>query len=85
MINSWADMLNRVGLGMEGMDECNSPNFPLDRAAAEVIAGALKAPKVGRVMGSRIAADLKCCGWPLSRWGAIQVGWQIQRAWLSGC
>ncbi len=78
-------MLNCAGLGMKGMDECNSLNFPLNRAAAEVIAGALKAPAIGRVMGSRIATFLKCGGFPLSRWGAIQVGWQIQGAWLSGC
>ncbi len=85
MINTWADMHNRAGLAMEVMDECNAPNFPLDRAAAVVIAGALKAPAIGRVMGSRIATFLKCGGLPLSRWGAIQVGWQIQGAWLCGC
>lgn len=61
MVNSWADMRNRAGLGMKGMDECNSPNFPLNRAAAEVIAGALKAPAIRRVMGSRIATFQKCC------------------------
>ena len=33
---TWADILNRAGLGMEVMHERNAHNFPLDLAAAEV-------------------------------------------------
>jgi len=40
------------------MDECNAPHFPLDGAAAEVIAGALKAPAIGRVRAIQV-------GWPI--------------------
>jgi hypothetical protein len=35
MFNTWADVLNRAGLGMEVMHERNAHNFPLDLAAAE--------------------------------------------------
>ena len=35
VINTWADVLNRAGLGMEVMHERNAHNFPLDLAAAE--------------------------------------------------
>ena len=35
VINTWADILNRAGLGMEVMHERNAHNFPLDLAAAE--------------------------------------------------
>ena len=33
VINTWADILNRAGLGMEVMHERNAHNFPLDLAA----------------------------------------------------
>ena len=32
LINSWADIINRADLGMEGMHERNAHNFPLDLA-----------------------------------------------------
>ena len=35
VINTWADVLNRAGLGMEVMHERNAHNFPLDLASAE--------------------------------------------------
>ena len=35
VINTWADILNRAGLGMEVMHERNAHNFPLDLASAE--------------------------------------------------
>jgi photosystem II P680 reaction center D1 protein len=35
VINTWADILNRAGLGMEVMHERNAHNFPLDLAAHE--------------------------------------------------
>ena len=35
IIPTWADVLNRAGLGMEVMHERNAHNFPLDLAAAE--------------------------------------------------
>ena len=35
VVNTWADILNRAGLGMEVMHERNAHNFPLDLAAAE--------------------------------------------------
>ncbi|QDH50676.1 photosystem II protein D1 [Synechococcus phage S-B43] len=35
VLNTWADVLNRAGLGMEVMHERNAHNFPLDLAAAE--------------------------------------------------
>ena len=34
-LNTWGDVLNRAGLGMEVTDERNAQNFPLDLAAAE--------------------------------------------------
>ena len=34
VLNTWADVLNRAGLGMEVMHERNAHNFPLDLAAA---------------------------------------------------
>ena len=34
VINTWADILNRQGLGMEVMHERTLHNFPLDLAAA---------------------------------------------------
>ena len=39
MLNTWADVLNRAGLGMEVMHERNAHNFPLDLAAAGVVLG----------------------------------------------
>ena len=47
VINTWADVLNRAGLGMEVMHERNAHNFPLDLAAAESTPVALKAPAIG--------------------------------------
>ena len=41
VINTWADILNRAGLGMEVMHERNAHNFPLDLAAAETTPVAL--------------------------------------------
>jgi len=47
VINTWADILNRAGLGMEVMHERNAHNFPLDLAAAESAPVALTAPSIG--------------------------------------
>ena len=47
VINTWADILNRAGLGMEVMHERNAHNFPLDLAAAESAPVALTAPAIG--------------------------------------
>ena len=47
VLNTWADVLNRAGLGMEVMHERNAHNFPLDLAAAESTPVALTAPAVG--------------------------------------
>jgi photosystem II P680 reaction center D1 protein len=47
VINTWADVLNRAGLGMEVMHERNAHNFPLDLAAAEATPVALTAPTIG--------------------------------------
>ena len=47
VINTWADVLNRAGLGMEVMHERNAHNFPLDLAAAENTPVALTAPSIG--------------------------------------
>ena len=47
VLNTWADVLNRAGLGMEVMHERNAHNFPLDLAAAESTPVALTAPTVG--------------------------------------
>ena len=47
VINTWADVLNRAGLGMEVMHERNAHNFPLDLAAAESTPVALTAPSIG--------------------------------------
>ena len=41
VIPTWADILNRQGLGMEVMHERNAHNFPLDLAATETKAVAL--------------------------------------------
>jgi photosystem II P680 reaction center D1 protein len=47
VIPTWADILNRGGLGMEVMHERNAHNFPLDLAAAEMTPVALTAPAIG--------------------------------------
>jgi photosystem II P680 reaction center D1 protein len=47
VIPTWADILNRAGLGLEVMHERNAHNFPLDLAAAEATHVALTAPAIG--------------------------------------
>jgi len=47
VINTWADILNRAGLGMEVMHERNAHNFPLDLASTESTPVALIAPSIG--------------------------------------
>jgi photosystem II P680 reaction center D1 protein len=47
VIPTWADILNRAGLGMEVMHERNAHNFPLDLAAADSTPVALTAPAIG--------------------------------------
>ena len=47
VLNTWADVLNRAGLGLEVMHERNAHNFPLDLAAAESTPVALTAPTIG--------------------------------------
>ena len=47
VINTWADILNRAGLGFEVMHERNAHNFPLDLAAASTTEVGLKAPAIG--------------------------------------
>ena len=47
VLNTWADLVNRAGLGMEVMHERNAHNFPLDLAAAESTPVALQAPAIG--------------------------------------
>ena len=47
VLPTWADVLNRAGLGMEVMHERNAHNFPLDLAAAESTPVALQAPAIG--------------------------------------
>jgi photosystem II P680 reaction center D1 protein len=47
VVPTWADVLNRAGLGMEVMHERNAHNFPLDLAAAETTQVALTAPSIG--------------------------------------
>lgn len=46
VINTWADVLNRAGLGIEAMHERNVHNFPLDLAAGEPVHVALQAPDI---------------------------------------
>ena len=46
VLNTWADVLNRAGLGMEVMHERNGHNFPLD-LGGESTPVALTAPTVG--------------------------------------
>jgi photosystem II P680 reaction center D1 protein len=47
VINTWADVLNRGGLGIEAMHERNVHNFPLDLAAMSSEPVALHAPWIG--------------------------------------
>jgi photosystem II P680 reaction center D1 protein len=47
VIPTWADILNRAGLGLEVMHERNAHNFPLDLAAVENTPVALTAPTIG--------------------------------------
>jgi photosystem II P680 reaction center D1 protein len=47
VIPTWADVLNRAGLGLEVMHERNAHNFPLDLASTEVTSVALTAPSIG--------------------------------------
>jgi photosystem II P680 reaction center D1 protein len=47
VIPTWADILNRGGLGLEVMHERNAHNFPLDLAAASTVEVALTAPSIG--------------------------------------
>ena len=47
VIPTWADILNRAGLGFEVMHERNAHNFPLDLAAAQTTQVALTAPSIG--------------------------------------
>jgi photosystem II P680 reaction center D1 protein len=47
VVNTWADVLNRGGLGIEAMHERNAHNFPLDLAAVPAEPLALRAPVVG--------------------------------------
>jgi photosystem II P680 reaction center D1 protein len=47
IVPTWADILNRAGLGMEVMHERNAHNFPLDLAAASTTEVALTAPAIG--------------------------------------
>ena len=47
VINTWADVLNRAGLGMEVMHERNAHNFPLDLASTTTTPVALVAPSIG--------------------------------------
>ena len=47
VINTWADVLNRAGLGLEVMHERNAHNFPLDLASSEATPVALTAPSIG--------------------------------------
>ena len=42
VINTWADILNRGGLGIEAIHERNTHNFPLDLAAVESESYSLK-------------------------------------------
>ena len=47
VVNTWADILNRAGLGMEVMHERNAHNFPLDLASTSATPVALIAPSIG--------------------------------------
>jgi photosystem II P680 reaction center D1 protein len=47
VIPTWADILNRAGLGFEVMHERNAHNYPLDLAAVNSLPVALTAPAIG--------------------------------------
>ena len=47
VVETWADILNRAGLGMEVMHERNAHNFPLDLASSNTTQVALKSPNIG--------------------------------------
>jgi photosystem II P680 reaction center D1 protein len=47
VIPTWADILNKAGLGFEVMHERNAHNFPLDLASTEATPVALTAPSIG--------------------------------------
>ena len=47
VLNTWADVLNRAGLGLEVIHERNAHNFPLDLAATSTTEVALQAPSIG--------------------------------------
>ena len=47
VVPTWADILNRAGLGFEVVHERNAHNFPLDLAAASTTEVALTAPSIG--------------------------------------
>jgi len=47
VIPTWADILNRAGLGFEVMHERNAHNFPLDLASNNIVPIALTAPTIG--------------------------------------
>jgi len=47
VIPTWADTLNRAGLGLEVMHERNAHNFPLDLAKINSTEVALTAPSIG--------------------------------------
>jgi photosystem II P680 reaction center D1 protein len=47
VINTWADILTRAGLGLEVIHERNAHNFPLDLASVEATPVALTAPAIG--------------------------------------
>ena len=47
VVNTWGDILNRAGLGLEVIHERNAHNFPLDLASAESTPVALTAPAIG--------------------------------------
>ena len=46
VINTWADVINRAGLGIEAMHERNVHNFPLDLASGDSQPIALVAPAI---------------------------------------
>ena len=47
VVSTWADILNRAGLGLEVMQERNAHKFPLDLATAATTPVALTAPAIG--------------------------------------
>ncbi|KEF41003.1 MAG: hypothetical protein ER33_13925 [Cyanobium sp. CACIAM 14] len=47
VIDTWADILNRGGQGIEAMQERNVHNFPLDLAVVRTAPVALDAPSIG--------------------------------------